>query len=81
VGSRLFYGLTREEVEEKVLVILNMPGLEMADGNLVLQAIAWCAEQNVDFVDVYNAARLLDRDLQASYTLDLRRFSRLEMSR
>jgi hypothetical protein len=37
-----FYGLTREAV--KVLAILNTPGLEVADGDRVLQAIVWHAD-------------------------------------
>ncbi len=73
-----FYGLSRDEVKEKVLAILNTPGLEVGDGDLVLQAISWHAEKNVDFIDAYNAAWLLARDLKAVYTFDRKHFSRLE---
>jgi len=46
-------------VKEKVLAISNMPGLGVGDGNLVLQAIVWDAEQNVDVIDAHNAPTVL----------------------
>ena len=49
-----FYKLSKAEVEEKVLAVLNTPGLEVVDGELVLQAVVWYVEKNVDFMDAYN---------------------------
>jgi predicted nucleic-acid-binding protein len=73
-----FYRLSREDVRGKVLAILNTPGLEVADATLVLQAVLWHAEKNVDFIDAYNAAWLLAQGIHAAYTFDRKRFSRLE---
>ena len=73
-----FYQLGREDVRGKVLAILNTPGLEVADATLVLQAVLWHAEKNVDFIDAYNAAWLLAQGLHTAYTFDSKHFGRLE---
>jgi len=73
-----FYGLSRDDIKDKVLAILNTPGLEVADGDLVLQAISRYAEKNVDFIDAYNAAWLLAQKIKVTYTFDRKHFSRLE---
>lgn len=73
-----FYKLSRQEIRDKVLAILNTPGLEVANGPTVLQAIVWYAEKNVDFIDAYNGAWILSQGLNAVYTFDRRHFSRLE---
>jgi uncharacterized protein len=56
-----YYGLTKEAIREKVLAILNTPGLEVVDEEIVLQAIHWSVEKNMDFIDAYNAAWMLKR--------------------
>jgi predicted nucleic-acid-binding protein len=73
-----FYKLSREDVKDKVLAILNTTGLEIENGDLVFQAISWYAEKTLDFIDAYNAAWLLAYDLKAVYTFDRKHFSRLE---
>lgn len=72
-----FYQLTRNDIQEKIMAILNTPGLEIIEGDLVWQAIIWYAEQNVDFIDAYNAAWLLAQGMTAAYTFDRKHFSRL----
>ena len=73
-----FYKLSPQEVREKILAILNTPGLNVANGPIVLQAIVWYAEKNVDFVDAYNGAWVLAQGLNTVYTFDRKHFSRLE---
>lgn len=73
-----FYRLSRNDVRDRVLAILNTQGLETVDGDLVLQAITWYAEKNVDFIDAYNVAWLLTQEVQVAYTFDRKHFSRLE---
>jgi predicted nucleic-acid-binding protein len=72
-----FYGLGPDQVQEKIFAILNTPGLEVADRDLVLQAIIWYAEKSVDFIDAYNAAWLLTQGMAVAYTFDHKHFSRL----
>ena len=73
-----FYQLPRDEVQAKVLAILNTPGLEVAESTLVLRATLWYAEKNVDYADAYNAAWLLGQDIKTAYTFDRKHFARLE---
>lgn len=65
-----FYKLTRLAVREKVLAMLNTPGLEVADADLVLQSINSYFENNSDFVDAYNSAWLLAEGVTVAYTFD-----------
>lgn len=73
-----YYGLSKEGIRDKILTILNTPGLEVVDKDLVFQAINWYVEKNVDFLDALNAAWLLNRGVKTVYTFDRRHFSRFE---
>lgn len=73
-----FYHLLRKDIREHVLAILNTPGLEVAEGDVALQAILWYEEKNVDFIDAFNAAWLLTHGLARVATFDRRHFSRFE---
>ena len=73
-----FYELSREEIQQKILAILNTPGLEVCDSSLVLQAILWYVEKNIDFIDAYNGAWMLAEGVKVAYTFDKKHFSRLE---
>lgn len=72
------YGLRRDDIKDKILAIFNTPGLEVAEGELLLQAILWYADKNIDFIDAFNAAWLLSQGLMTTYTFDRKRFSRIE---
>ncbi len=72
-----FYKLSKASIQEKVLAILNTPGLEIIDGDLVLQGINGYVENNVDFIDAYNGAWLAVRGLTTAYTFDRAHFARL----
>jgi predicted nucleic-acid-binding protein len=69
-----YYRIAREEIQSKVLAILNTPGLEVEDGGLVLQAILWYVEKRVDFIDAYNVAWMGSQDIQIAYTFDRKHF-------
>ncbi len=73
-----YYALARDDIKDKILAIFNTPGLEVAEGDLLLQAIFWYAEKNIDFIDAFNAAWLLSQGLTAIYTFDRKHFSRVE---
>jgi len=73
-----FYRLPRGEIKEKILAILNTPGIQVVGGDLVLQAIVWYAERNVDFIDAYNAAWMQAQGVKTVYTFNRKHFSRLE---
>ncbi|MBN2549763.1 MAG: PIN domain-containing protein [Anaerolineales bacterium] len=73
-----FYRLTPLQTQERVLAIFNTPGLEVADGDLALQAILWHVEKNVDFIDAYNVAWMRQEGLSAACTFDRRHFARFD---
>ena len=73
-----YYGLARGSIKDKVLAILNTPGIEAAEGDLLLQAIFWYEDKNVDFIDAFNAAWMLTQGLTTIYTFDRKHFSRIE---
>jgi predicted nucleic-acid-binding protein len=73
-----YYQRSRVDIRDKVLAVLNTPGLEVVDRDLILQAVAWFAEKNIDFIDAYNAAWLLAQDMNVAYTFDHVHFSRIE---
>jgi len=72
-----FYQVAHAEIQAKVQAILNMPGLEVSDGDLILRAIVWYAEKNVDFIDAYNAAWITEQAIPIAYTFDRKHFARL----
>lgn len=72
-----FYKLSRPAIQEKVLAILNTPGIQVIDDDLVLQGIAGYVEKNVDFIDAYNGAWLLKHGMTAACTFDQAHFARL----
>ena len=73
-----YYEITRKEIQEKVLAILNTEGLEVEDADLILQAIGLYAEKNVDFIDAYNAAWMLKCGIRKAITFDQKHFNRFE---
>jgi predicted nucleic acid-binding protein len=73
-----FYELPRADIQRNVLAILNTPGLEIADDEILLQAAMWYVEKNIDFIDAYNAAWMLDRGLTTVCTFDQKHFGRIE---
>ena len=73
-----FYHLDRQAIQRNILAIASTDGLEVEDGELVMQAVIWYAEKNVDYIDAYHAAWLLDRGVDTVLTFDMKHFSRLE---
>ena len=61
-----------------IRAIINTPGLEVGDRNIISQAISDYVDKNVDFGDAYNATWLLSQELKVVYTFDRRHFSRYE---
>ena len=73
-----YYERERQDIQNKVLAILNTSGLEIAESNLILKAIIWYAEKNVDFIDAYNAAWMEQKGVEKIYTFDQKHFGRLD---
>ena len=73
-----FYRLERARVTEAALAVATMPGLVLPGQDTVLLALKWYEERGVDYVDAYNAAWCIDRELDGLITLDRRHFARLD---
>jgi predicted nucleic-acid-binding protein len=73
-----FYKVSREQIRERILAILNTPGLEVAESDLLIEAATNYAAKNVDFIDAYNAAWMVQQQLSTAYTFDRKHFSRFE---
>ena len=73
-----YYALSRSEIQQQVLAILNTPGLEIAEREILFQAILWYVEKNVDFIDAFNAAWMSSHGIASVYTFDQKHFRRLE---
>ncbi|MBI4973067.1 PIN domain-containing protein [Candidatus Roizmanbacteria bacterium] len=51
-----YYRFTKEEIIEKMRIVLLFEGLEIKEKNILFQAISFYEEKNIDFVDAYVAA-------------------------
>ena len=73
-----FYKVAKADIQDKVLAILNTPGLEIESADILLQAAVWYADKNVDFIDAFNAAWMLKQDVVKALTFDQKHFKRFE---
>lgn len=73
-----YYQRPVAEVQATLLAILNTPGLEVEQEQILIQAAHWFGEKNVDFIDAYTAAWMLDHGLTDILTLDRKHFNLFE---
>ena len=73
-----FYQVSKADIQDKVLAILNTPGLDVENADLLLQAAVMYAEKNVDFIDAYNVAWMIKQDVEKAFTFDQKHFNRFE---
>ena len=73
-----YYESEREDIQNKILAILNTSGLQIPESDLILKAIIWYAEKNVDFIDAYNAAWMEQEGMKKIYTFDQKHFARFD---
>jgi predicted nucleic-acid-binding protein len=73
-----FYNLAHEDIQAKVFAILQTPGLQVTDADVISYAITWYAEKNVDFIDAYNAAWMFRKNIGKAYSFDQKHFRRFD---
>lgn len=73
-----FYELSRAAIKEILLGILNTPGLEVETADLIIQAVVWFEEKNVDFIDAYNVAWMMEHELVELWSFDKKHLKRFE---
>jgi predicted nucleic acid-binding protein len=72
-----YYRLTKTEIQQRVLFILNTPGLDIPGSDILHQAALWYAEKNIDFIDAFNAAWMISREIPIIATFDRKHFARI----
>jgi predicted nucleic-acid-binding protein len=72
-----FYHLSRLQIRQHLLAILNTPGIEIENETLISQIVDLYAEQNIDFIDAYNILWMQRAGVTTAYTFDTRHFSRV----
>ena len=71
-----FYGQERSAIAEKVIALVNTPGLEFSDVAVLLDAAERFRRKNVDYVDAYHAAVAAGESLDIySYDKDFDKFT------
>jgi predicted nucleic-acid-binding protein len=73
-----FYEHSREEIAQMLLALLNTPGIEVESSDRLIQAVVWYEEKNVDFIDAYHAAWLLEQPFKEVFTFDQKHFKRFQ---
>lgn len=73
-----FYKLSREEIRDRVLAIVNTPGLAVSDAHLLVEAAIAYVAKNVDFIDAYHVAWMKDSKIPTACTFDRKHFSRFD---
>jgi predicted nucleic-acid-binding protein len=71
-----FYKQPREIIGDDVTSLINSPGLEVEEAELLLEAVNDYVVKKVSFIDAYNAAWLTRHGLADTYTYDRRHYSR-----
>jgi len=72
-----FYKLSKQEIRDKVLMILNTPGLQVENHDLLVQATLLYADQNIDFIDAYNGCWAKNQKIPIVFTFDQRHYRRI----
>lgn len=73
-----FYKETKENIQKLILSFLNTPGLNVDNGDLIVTALRWYVDKNIDFIDAYHAAWMEIHEITSIYTFDQNHFDRLE---
>lgn len=71
-----FYKRDKQTVMNWLLAIINTPGILVEERDRVIQALVWFEEKNVDFIDAYHAAWLLEQDFDTVVSFDEKHFKR-----
>jgi uncharacterized protein len=72
-----YYGLQPDDVRNKVIGILNTPGLQVENAELIAQAMGIYVDANIDFVDAYNGLWMRERGINTAITFDTKHFRRI----
>jgi len=73
-----YYGLSKQDIKEKLSILLNTPNLDVPEKRRILKSLAVYGEQNIDFIDAYNAYFAKDHGVTLILTYDKKHFDRID---
>ena len=76
-----YYQLPKHDIKDMLLMILNTPGLEVSDRELITEAIFAYADENIDFVDAFNGCWMKQQGIETIYTFDQKHYKRIQGTR
>ena len=72
-----FYNVPKEEIIEKVTIIVNTPNLKIPNKKLISEVLALFSQKNIDYIDAYNAVFLKNNGCTQIFSYD-KDFDRIE---
>lgn len=65
-----FYKVSKEEIIEKVSIIINTQNLKIPNHGLIAETLALFSEKNIDYIDAYNAVFMNNNSCDQIYSYD-----------
>ena len=74
------YNLDSNSIRERLLALLNTPGLTVKPADLggQAQAVNIYADKNIDYIDAYTTCWMKAHDISVIYTFNKKHFSRVD---
>jgi len=72
-----FYKVPKDEIIEKVSVILNTSNLKIPDKKLISETLTLYSQKNIDYIDAYNSVFMSDNGCDQIFSYD-KDFDRIE---
>ena len=73
-----FYGFTRKEITDLLLILLSSRNLKIANSSRTSAAVQLYAAGTMDFIDAYNIAYMKSRDITKVATYDHKHYKKIE---
>ncbi len=65
-----FYKVQRQRIKELLVPVISLRGLHLPGKNVYYQAFDLYVTKNISFADAYNAAYMLDEEMEHIYSWD-----------
>ncbi len=65
-----FYKVPKEEVIEKISIVVSTPNLTIPNSNIIAEALVIYGRKNIDYIDAYNSAFMKQHNTSDIYSYD-----------
>ncbi|MGD2091947.1 MAG: PIN domain-containing protein [Candidatus Aminicenantes bacterium] len=72
-----FYKVPKEEIIEKITIIINTPNLKIPNKKLISDILVLFSQKNIDYIDAYNAVFMKHNSCAQIFSYD-KDFDRIE---